>query len=179
MLVFATNRDDTIRLTVGGVGDISGLSWLNTEHVFLQTTGEVTVEVLDSRSAHKWLGRMLQAAQGGNPSADLQHQFASSVTGFACKSLDPDEPPGFCQRSPYIPSCTSDPSGMLRSGPPENQQELAATPSTAPPRGWSPCWHGYKGFAGMKVGTGRARWLQLGNIDAGVYQFLVVPEIDM
>ena len=47
----------------------------------LQTSGGVTVEILDSRCAHKWLGCMLQAAQGGNPSADLQHflQTASRV----------------------------------------------------------------------------------------------------
>ena len=48
----------------------------------LHTSGGVTVEVLDSRCAHKWLGCMLQAAQGGNPSADLEHHLQAASRGF-------------------------------------------------------------------------------------------------
>ena len=49
---------------------------------FLQTSGEVTVEILDSRCAHKWLGCMLQAAQGGDPSADLHHHLQAASRAF-------------------------------------------------------------------------------------------------
>ena len=37
--------------------------------------------------------------------------FASSITGLPCKSLDSYEPPDLCQRTLYILSCSSDPSG--------------------------------------------------------------------
>ena len=40
------------------------------------------MEILDSRCAHKWLGCMLQAAQGGNPSADLQHHLQAASRAF-------------------------------------------------------------------------------------------------
>ena len=90
LLVFATGRDDTIRLLeelVTSLGQF-GLT-LNTPKTkilttqaqpgsSLQTSGGVTVEVLDSRCAHAWLGCMFQAAQGGNPSADLQHHLQAA-----------------------------------------------------------------------------------------------------
>ena len=40
------------------------------------------MEILDSWYAHKWLGCMLQAAQGGNPSADLQHHLQAASRAF-------------------------------------------------------------------------------------------------
>ena len=94
LLVFATSRDDTIRLleelvtSLGQVGltlNTSKTKILTTQAQpgsSLQTSGGVTVEILDSRCAHKWLGCMLQAAQGGNPSADLQHHLQAASRAF-------------------------------------------------------------------------------------------------
>ena len=94
LLVFATRRDDTIRLleelvtSLGQVGlklNTSKTKILTTQAQpgsSLQTSGGVTVEVLDSRCAHKWLGFMLQAAPGGNPSADLQHDLQAASRAF-------------------------------------------------------------------------------------------------
>ena len=54
----------------------------------LQTSGGVTVEVPDNRCAHKWLGCMFQAVQGGNPSADPQHHLqAASRVFYANRSI--------------------------------------------------------------------------------------------
>ena len=87
LLVFATSRDDTIRLleelvtSLGQVGlklNTSKTNILTTQAQpgsSLETSGGVTVEILDSRCAHKWLGCMLQAPPGRNPSADLQHHL--------------------------------------------------------------------------------------------------------
>ena len=94
LLVFATSRDDTIRLleelvtSLGQVGlklNTSKTKILTTQAQpgsSLETSGGVTVEVLDSRCAHKWLGCMLQAAPGGNPSADLQHHLQAASRAF-------------------------------------------------------------------------------------------------
>ena len=94
LLVFATSRDDTIRLleelvtSLGQVGlklNTSKTKILTTQAQpgsSLETSGGVTVEVLDSRCAHKWLGCMLQAAPGGNPSADLQHHLQAASRVF-------------------------------------------------------------------------------------------------
>jgi len=48
----------------------------------LQTSGGATVEILNSRCAYKWLECMLQAAQGGNPSADVQHHLQAASRAF-------------------------------------------------------------------------------------------------
>ena len=94
LLVLATSRDDTIRLleelgtSLGQVGltlNTSKTKILTTQAQpgsSLQTSGGVTVEILDSRCVHTWLGCMLQAAQGGNPSADLQHHLQAASRAF-------------------------------------------------------------------------------------------------
>ena len=40
------------------------------------------MEILDSRCAYKWLECMVQAAQGGNPSADVQHHLQAASRAF-------------------------------------------------------------------------------------------------
>ena len=94
LLVFATSRDDTIRLleelvtSLGKVGltlNASKTKILTTQAQpgnSLQTNGGVTLEILDNRCAQKWLGCMLQAAQGGKPSADLQHHLQAASRAF-------------------------------------------------------------------------------------------------
>ena len=78
LLVLATGRDDTTRLleelvtSLGQVGLKLNMTTQAQPRSSLQTSGRVTVEVLHSRRAHKWLGCTLQAAQGGNPSLDLK-----------------------------------------------------------------------------------------------------------
>ena len=124
--------------TVGGVGDIFGPSWFNTEH-FKNENFDYTSPTRKFL-ADKWWGDggstgwsvcsqmawMHASSRSGRKSERWPTApFASSITGFPCKSLDSYEPPGFCQRSPYILSCSSDPCGLLRSGPPENLQTRA------------------------------------------------------
>ena len=42
----------------------------------------MTVEILDSRCAHKWLGCMLQANLGGNRDADVQDHLQAASRAF-------------------------------------------------------------------------------------------------
>ena len=57
----------------------------------------------------------------------MPQAFASSVTGFPCKSIDTYEPPGFCQRSPYIFHAVVTPVGCFTAGHRTIfKQELAA-----------------------------------------------------
>ena len=90
LLVFATSRGDTIRLleelvtSLAQVGlklNTSKTKSLTTEAQpgrILRTSSGVTVEILHSRCAHKWLGRMLRANLGGNRDADLQHHLQAA-----------------------------------------------------------------------------------------------------
>ena len=48
----------------------------------LRTSSGVTVEILDSRCAHKWLGCMLQANLVRNRDADLQHHLQAASRAF-------------------------------------------------------------------------------------------------
>ena len=94
LLVFATSRGDTIRLleelvtSLAQVGlklNTSKTKILTTEAQpgkILRTSSGVTVEILDSRCAHKWLGCMLQANLGGNRDADLQHHLQAASRAF-------------------------------------------------------------------------------------------------
>ena len=94
LLVFATSRGDTIRLleelvtSLAQVGlklNTSKTKILTTEAQpgkILRTSSGVTVERLDSRCAHKWLGCMLQTNLGRNRDANLQHHLQAASRAF-------------------------------------------------------------------------------------------------
>ena len=76
-----------------------------------------------------------------------------SFTGFPCKSLDTYEPPGFCQRSPYIFHAVVTPVAFFAAGHRSMFKQELAAPDVAhrklfrrvagPPAGmdWSRPWH--------------------------------------
>ena len=94
LLVFATSCGDTIRLLDKLVTSLAqvGLKLITSKAKelatqaqpkrFLRTSSGVTIEILDSRCAHKWLACMLQATLGGNRNADLQHRLQATSRFF-------------------------------------------------------------------------------------------------
>ena len=113
----------------------------------LQTSGGVTVEILDSRCAYKWLECMLQAAQGGNPSADVQHHLQAASRAFlANRSMLTNHQVFVKYRLAVLHAVVTPVACFAAAYRKIFKQELAALDlahrKTAPSRGWSPCSHG-------------------------------------
>ena len=151
--------DDTIRLleelvtSLGQVGltlNTSKTKILTTQAQpgsSLQTSGGVTVEVLDSRCAHKWLGCMLQAAQGGNPSADLQHRLQAASRAFhANRSILTNHQVSVKDRLTFFHAVVTPVACFAAGHRKIFKQELAALDVAHRKLlrrvVWSPCWHG-------------------------------------